>query len=135
MPKSGSIVQIDETACIGCTKCIQACPVDAIIGAAKQMHVVLAPLCIGCELCVPPCPVNCITTVEQPPLSAEARRQLAQNTKIRYQARKNRLAKIENQKKETDRKIIECDLKNSIEAAIARNQQKRIPFKWTQGHD
>ncbi len=51
---------IDESACIGCTLCIQACPVDAIVGAAKQMHTVLPALCTGCDLCVPPCPVDCI---------------------------------------------------------------------------
>ncbi len=52
---------IDESACIGCTLCIQACPVDAIVGAAKQMHTVLPSLCTGCDLCVPPCPVDCIS--------------------------------------------------------------------------
>jgi electron transport complex protein RnfB len=54
---------IDEDACIGCTKCIQACPVDAIVGASKLMHTVIADLCTGCELCVPPCPVDCIAMV------------------------------------------------------------------------
>ena len=54
------VALIDEDACIGCTKCIQACPVDALIGASKLMHVVLEPLCTGCELCVPACPVDCI---------------------------------------------------------------------------
>jgi electron transport complex protein RnfB len=54
---------IDEDACIGCTKCIQACPVDAILGASKLMHTVIADLCTGCELCVPPCPVDCIAMV------------------------------------------------------------------------
>jgi electron transport complex protein RnfB len=51
---------IDEKECIGCTLCIQACPVDAILGAAKQMHTVITDECTGCELCVPPCPVECI---------------------------------------------------------------------------
>ena len=52
--------EIDEAACIGCTLCIAACPVDAIVGAAKRRHTVLASLCTGCELCVAPCPVDCI---------------------------------------------------------------------------
>ncbi|MFJ2988867.1 electron transport complex subunit RsxB [Collimonas sp. NPDC087041] len=55
---------IDEAACIGCTLCIQACPVDAIAGAAKQMHTVIAEQCTGCDLCVAPCPVDCITMVD-----------------------------------------------------------------------
>jgi electron transport complex protein RnfB len=54
------IAEIIEADCIGCTKCIQACPVDAIIGGAKHMHVVIDPLCTGCALCVPACPVDCI---------------------------------------------------------------------------
>ena len=54
------VAVIVEADCIGCTKCIQACPVDAIIGAAKHMHVVIEPLCTGCELCIPACPVDCI---------------------------------------------------------------------------
>jgi electron transport complex protein RnfB len=51
---------IDEALCIGCVKCIDACPVDAIVGASKRMHTVLAAWCTGCELCLPPCPVDCI---------------------------------------------------------------------------
>ena len=54
---------IDESLCIGCTLCIQACPVDAILGAAKQMHTILPSLCTGCDLCVAPCPVDCIAMV------------------------------------------------------------------------
>jgi len=54
------VALIDEAACIGCTKCIQACPVDAIVGASKRMHTVIASWCTGCELCIPPCPVDCI---------------------------------------------------------------------------
>ena len=59
--KPKSVAVIDELTCIGCTLCIQACPVDAISGAAKQMHTVVAAECTGCELCIEPCPVDCIT--------------------------------------------------------------------------
>jgi electron transport complex protein RnfB len=58
---------IDEKVCIGCTLCIQACPVDAIVGAAKQMHTVIADLCTGCDLCVAPCPVDCIAMISVTP--------------------------------------------------------------------
>ena len=55
---------IREDECIGCTKCISACPVDAIIGSGKLMHSILTDLCTGCELCIPPCPVDCIDLIE-----------------------------------------------------------------------
>jgi electron transport complex protein RnfB len=61
--KPKMVAIIDESTCIGCTLCIQACPVDAILGAAKQMHTIIEPECTGCELCVEPCPVDCIDMV------------------------------------------------------------------------
>lgn len=61
------VAVIDESLCIGCTLCIQACPVDAIVGAAKQMHTIVYDLCTGCDLCVAPCPVDCIAMVEVTP--------------------------------------------------------------------
>jgi len=69
------VARIVEADCIGCTKCIQACPVDAIIGGAKHMHVVIDPLCTGCGLCVPACPVDCIVmddATDQSPISIPA---------------------------------------------------------------
>lgn len=61
--KPPAVAVIDELACIGCTLCIQACPVDAIVGAPKQLHGIIAAECTGCELCLPPCPVECIHMV------------------------------------------------------------------------
>lgn len=63
-PRTLAFIREDE--CIGCTKCIQACPVDAILGAAKLMHTVIAELCTGCDLCLPPCPVDCIDLLPAP---------------------------------------------------------------------
>lgn len=57
------VALIDESVCIGCTLCIQACPVDAILGASRRMHTVIEDECTGCELCIPPCPVDCIALV------------------------------------------------------------------------
>jgi electron transport complex protein RnfB len=67
MERARPVAVIDEARCIGCTLCIQACPVDAIVGAAKQMHTVLPDLCTGCDLCVAPCPVDCIDMIEVTP--------------------------------------------------------------------
>ena len=64
------VAVIDEALCIGCTLCIPACPVDAIVGAAKRMHSVIASYCTGCDLCLPPCPMDCITMVPVEPVRA-----------------------------------------------------------------
>ena len=72
--KVPAIALIDEEICIGCTLCIQACPVDAILGSAKLMHTVIADECTGCELCIPPCPVDCISLVAPSPVTGQWRR-------------------------------------------------------------
>ena len=66
--RAPQVAVIDEAACIGCTRCIPACPVDAIVGAPKAMHTVIASWCTGCELCIAPCPVDCIALVSVPAL-------------------------------------------------------------------
>jgi len=65
------VAVIDEAACIGCAKCIEACPTDAIVGGRKWLHAVLSADCSGCELCIPPCPVDCISLAPAPGLPAE----------------------------------------------------------------
>ncbi|MBU3724205.1 MAG: RnfABCDGE type electron transport complex subunit B [Burkholderiaceae bacterium] len=84
------IAQIDESRCIGCTLCIKACPVDAIVGGFKHMHTVLMGACTGCELCLPPCPVDCIAMI--PPQSATAWSSAdAAQAKARFNAHEKRL--------------------------------------------
>ena len=83
-----TVARIDEAVCIGCTLCIDACPVDAIIGAAKRMHTVLPALCTGCELCVPPCPVDCIAML---PAGRVWSPEDSRAARTRYDARNRRL--------------------------------------------
>lgn len=83
--------RIVEAMCIGCTKCIRACPVDAIIGGNKRMHTVIAGRCTGCELCLPPCPTDCI--VLEPQAEAFWTPALAGQSRERYKARQRRLGR------------------------------------------
>ncbi|MDO2162495.1 RnfABCDGE type electron transport complex subunit B, partial [Escherichia coli] len=69
--------------CIGCTKCINACPVDAIIGSGKLMHTILTDLCTGCELCIPPCPVDCIDLVEDTQALPSEQQRIAEQNDLR----------------------------------------------------
>ena len=94
--RAPQVAVIDEPACIGCTKCIQACPVDAIVGASKLMHTVIASLCTGCELCIPPCPVDCI--VLEPVAALPA----ADLSRQRHEAR---TARLERDAREHDERL------------------------------
>src|SRR5690242_14099248 len=85
------IAQIDEEACIGCAKCLPPCPVDAIIGARRQMHTVIEALCTGCELCIAPCPVDCISLVPRAELPGAWPAPGAQENRARYAAHGARL--------------------------------------------
>ena len=102
LPKPYPVVAlIDENLCIGCTFCIRACPVDAIVGAAKQMHTVIAAECTGCELCIAPCPMDCISLVPAAKKTDDAaKKQAADIARSRHQFRQQRLERL----KPADRK-------------------------------
>jgi electron transport complex protein RnfB len=110
--KPKSVAFIIEEDCIGCTKCIAACPVDAILGAAKFMHTVIASECTGCELCVAPCPVDCIIMQSASSNNTEGNRaQKSAQAKRRYEARCLRKEKQEAEKAERAKKKKEALLK------------------------
>lgn len=95
-PVSRHRVAIDESACIGCLKCLIVCPVDAIVGAAKKMHTVIADHCTGCDLCLPVCPMNCIDIIPLPAPETEALFYAeAALAKARYQQHQARLAQTQ----------------------------------------
>ena len=83
-------VMIDEANCIGCTRCLRACPLDALIGARRRMHSVLSSLCSGCGLCVPTCPVDCMALIATERVWTQ---QDADDARTRYHARLRRLMK------------------------------------------
>ena len=108
--KRPTVALIDEQRCIGCTLCIDACPVDAIVGASQLMHTVVESWCIGCELCVAPCPIDCIAMV--PPRgawSAELKRAAGE----RGRARQRRIKQAPGPAPALDRKAV-------LEAALKR---------------
>lgn len=122
------VAYIREAECIGCTKCIQACPVDAILGAAKQMHTVIESECTGCDLCVAPCPVDCIDML---PTDYAFDKSLA---KKRFETRMNRLHEenVQREKRQAERLQQQALLTNNtddkaalIAAAIARTEAKK----------
>src|SRR5690625_3326970 len=138
-----AIIREDE--CIGCTRCIQDCPVDAILGAAKLMHTVIADECTGCELCLPPCPVDCIHMRAipaapaakarlQPPWRFVPERDLsnAHAARDRFEFREQRLererrerAEQRRRKKAALRQPVKDDKKTVIAAALARYKQRK----------
>ena len=92
-----SLALIDEQTCIGCTLCIEACPVDAIVGASKLMHTVISSLCTGCELCVPPCPVDCIRMEPIAPARTWTKAD-ANAARVRFEFRQFRLSREADEK-------------------------------------
>jgi electron transport complex protein RnfB len=114
-----TVARVIEADCIGCTKCIQACPVDAIVGAANLMHVVITAECSGCELCLPPCPVDCIVMEDAPELPLPRLR--ADEHRQRYVAREARLQRWSEEERESRRRHVAMD---PVAAALARAQSQ-----------
>jgi electron transport complex protein RnfB len=114
------VALIDEALCIGCTLCIQACPVDAIVGAAKRMHTIVPQWCTGCDLCVPPCPMDCIAMVPVEPPRAWTRAD-ADAARARFHARR---ARLEREKIEHDERLAAKALAK-IEELDARDDLSR----------
>jgi Na+-translocating ferredoxin:NAD+ oxidoreductase subunit B len=128
--KPPSIAVIREAECIGCTKCIQACPVDAIIGSAKQMHSVITTECTGCELCVEPCPVDCIDIVVSETVSEPMQKAKALQARRRFAAHNQRLSRLSGKKNlplasTTARDIAIAARKIAIQEAILRIKKKK----------
>jgi electron transport complex protein RnfB len=122
-PKLTAVIR--EAECIGCTKCIQACPVDAILGSAKLMHTVITRECTGCELCVAPCPVDCIDMVPVTEASEAEEKQKADLARERFVARQERLEGKPIAATPAPEINPQNDKKAFIEAALARARMKR----------
>ncbi len=110
--KRAAAAVVDEARCIGCARCIDACPVDAIVGAQGLMHTVVEPWCIGCKLCLPPCPVDCI---DMAPARSRWTPTLKQDAKARARHRKRRL--------ERPNIVSHADRKAVLAAALARRRK------------
>lgn len=116
------IAKISEPECIGCTKCIQVCPVDAIIGSAKKMHTIIQADCTGCEACITACPVNCISLhpLEQPNINWIER---AKQAEIHTQRRLDRLEEIKLKKiQERELATKHRNIKLEIQACVERKK-------------
>ncbi|HYD61837.1 MAG TPA: electron transport complex subunit RsxB [Noviherbaspirillum sp.] len=121
------VAVIDEALCIGCTLCIQACPVDAIVGAAKQMHTVMNELCTGCDLCVAPCPVDCIAMVEVTPGTTGWDAWSQEQADAARQRHDFRVARLRREKEENDARLAAkaaAKLK-AVEAEAALSPEER----------
>lgn len=117
-----AIAVIDEAACIGCTLCIPACPVDAIVGARRLMHTVIAAECTGCGLCLPPCPVDCIAMVPTgAPRDHAAQRAAAARLRERFMAHQQRRASPRDDRKSgTTNRDTTARKRATVERALAR---------------
>lgn len=122
------VAVINEEQCIGCAKCIPACPADAILGSATFMHTVISDECIGCKLCIAPCPVDCISmaAIEDQVEDKFIRKEKADNFKKRYQIRSARLKKEASSPSEISlQQNTVADKKAYILAALERAKLKK----------
>lgn len=138
-PKPESVAFIREAECIGCTKCIQACPVDAIIGAAKLMHTVITDECTGCDLCVEPCPVDCIDmiAIDRTPQPAHYRMRFnARNTRLQREHDERERIRAERTKKIAAKNVAAVKSKQEeIREAIARAKARKSAAQFPTAND
>ncbi len=104
--KRAAVALVDEARCIGCTRCIDACPVDAIAGASGFMHTVIERWCIGCRLCLPPCPVDCIDMVPARGAWSEADARAAKSRLKKRKQRREHEGQIPASRPEDRRRVI-----------------------------
>jgi len=123
---------VREEDCVGCAKCIAACPVDAIVGASGFTHTVLTDVCIGCKLCIAPCPMDCIELVDSPEPNDAEKRLLAEKTKQRYQARLKRLAQRHAQRINFYNEADKAGMRAHLAQIAARIKNKNDASKNTQ---
>jgi electron transport complex protein RnfB len=118
------VAVIRESECIGCTKCIQACPVDAIMGSAKLMHTIISAECTGCELCIPACPVDCIDLVATTETSIT--KEKSDHARKRFQTREKRLQQQEHLGKKVKMNETATLKKTYIQQALDRVKTKKM---------
>lgn len=133
--KSAQRAEVREDECIGCTKCITACPTDSIIGASKQMHTIIADACSGCELCVPACPVDCIDLVSIAQPDTNTMDNNVARWRMRYREQQDRLAREKQRRmqRHEQAKLMQANQRQTLAArqkaireAVARTKTRKV---------
>lgn len=122
--KPKAVAWIDEALCIGCTFCIRACPVDAIVGAAKQMHTVITAECTGCELCIVPCPMDCIVMIPDSADHHNDPKHAVHRARMRYESKQRRLLLAKDPDVQSQNSTLETE-SNPLEQTIAQKAEQR----------
>lgn len=123
--KPKAVAWIDEALCIGCTFCIRACPVDAIVGAAKQMHTVITTECTGCELCIAPCPMGCIVMIPDNASQHGDSEYAADRARMRYEFKQRRLLLAKDPNVQSQNSTLETESNSPEQAVVQKSEQRK----------